>query len=108
MAEKQLEINPRNTGILVDLVSFNINLENLETAGRLLKRVVAMEPGDSYLQHKIGIMYEYLGDRKNALEWIEKAVNSGYPAEEITKNPDELLTLLWEDERFLEIVNEQK
>src|SRR6056297_9390 len=108
MAEKQLEINPRNTGILVDLVSFNINLENLETAGRLLKRVVAMEPGDSYLQHKIGIMYEYLGDRKNALEWIEKAVNSGYPAEEITKNPDELLTSLWEDERFLEIVNEQK
>jgi len=107
MAEKQLEVNPRNTGILVDLVNFNVNLEDEEVARGLLNQVVAMEPSDSYLQQRIGIMYEYLDDRNSALKWIEKAVNNGYPAEEITKDPDEQLTSLWKDERFQEIVKEQ-
>lgn len=107
MAEKQLEVNPRNTGILVDLVNFNVNLEDEEAARGLLNQVVAMEPSDSYLQQRIGIMYEYLDDRNSALKWIEKAVNNGYPAEEITKDPDEQLTSLWKDERFQEIVKEQ-
>lgn len=107
MAEKQLEVNPRNTGILVDLVNFNVNLEDEEAARGLLNQVVAMEPSDAYLQQRIGIMYEYLDDRNSALKWIEKAVNNGYPAEEITKDPDEQLTSLWKDERFQEIVKEQ-
>jgi len=108
MAEKQLEVNPRNTGILVDLVNFNVNLEDEAAARGLLNQVVALEPSDAYLQQRIGIMYEYLDDRNSALEWIEKAVNNGYPAEEITKDSDEQLTSLWNDERFQEIVKEQK
>lgn len=107
MAEKQLEVNPRNVGILIDLVNFNVDLEDESSARGLLNQVVAMEPSDPYQQQRMGIMYELLDDRNSALEWIEKAVSNGYPAEEITKNPDEQLSSLLKDERFQEIIKQQ-
>lgn len=107
MAEKQLEVNPRNVGILIDLVNFNVDLEDESSARGLLNQVVAMEPSDPFQQQRMGIMYELLDDRNSALEWIEKAVSNGYPAEEITKNPDEQLGSLLKDERFQEIIKQQ-
>lgn len=107
MAEKQLEVNPRNVGILIDLVNFNVDLEDESSARGLLNQVVAMEPSDPYQQQRMGIMYELLDDRNSALKWIEKAVSNGYPAEEITKNPDEQLSSLLKDERFQEIIKQQ-
>jgi hypothetical protein len=50
----------------------------------------------------IGAIFEMLGDREKALEWIEKAVNNGYSLSEIELLPD--LIELRKDKRYIDFV----
>ena len=106
MAEKQLEVNPRNPAVLADLASFELGLGDSESAERTLKRASDMQPVDVNLQVRIGMLYENIGNRDDALNWIEKAIENGFPAGQLLENSDPELSQLWEDERFLELVNE--
>src|SRR6056297_1849789 len=103
MAEKQLEVNPRNPAVLADLASFELGLGDSESAERTLKRASDMQPVDVNLQVRIGMLYENIGNRDDALNWIEKAIENGFPAGQLLENSDPELSQLWEDERFLEL-----
>ncbi len=107
MAEKKLEVNRDDPAILVDLASYKMTLGDKTGAEIILNRAVATRTGDVNLQARIGTTYEKLGQRIEALEWVGKAVNNGYPVNQLLENPDPKLSSLWEDDRFLEIVNEQ-
>jgi len=104
LAENQLEVNPRNPGLLVDLASFHIDLGNEEISKELVNRVIDMQPNDVDIQVKIGRIMEYLGDRESALNWIGKAFENGYPPEEINNDPDPKIAALREDPAYMEIV----
>jgi len=107
LAEKQLEVNPRKPNLLVSLASYNLDLGDQEQSRKLLNRAIKMEPSDVGTQMNIGIIYEYYGNRTEALRWVEKALAGGYPVEEIQRSPDPKLSQLREDPTFLEIVKEQ-
>ncbi|NGP75098.1 protein kinase [Balneolaceae bacterium YR4-1] len=105
LAERKLEVNPRDPQVLVSLAGFNSALGNKETAQKLLARAVKLEPSDINVQMNIGTTYEYLGNRDMALKWIEKAFENGYLLDEFNKNTDVNLSELREDVRFVEIIN---
>lgn len=107
MAEKRLEVNPRDPVILVDLASYNFELGDRNNAEIILERAVAIQPSDVNLQKDIGILYERLGDRNKALEWVEKAFGNGYLVNQLLEDPDPDLSSFLEDVRFLELVNQQ-
>lgn len=105
LAEKQLEVNPRDPELIVNLATYHIDLGNEEVAKEMANRVVNMQPNDVDIQVQIGAIMEHLGDRESALDWIGKAIENGYPPEEINNDPDPKIALLREDPAFLEIVN---
>jgi len=105
LAEKRVEVNPRDPAIIVNLASFNNELGNEEIAKELVNRAINMQPNDISVQMDIGTLMEHLGDRKNALNWISKAIENGYPVEEIYKSPDPKISMLIKDPAFREIVD---
>ena len=104
LAEERLEVNPRDAELLIDLASFHIDLENEEDAKQMLTRAINLQPGDVTIQSKIGGVLEHLGDRERALQWFGKAIENGYPVEEIYKSPDPKISVLREDPAFQEMV----
>jgi serine/threonine-protein kinase len=104
LAEERLEVNPRDAGLLIDLASFYAELGNEQRAEVMLNRSINLQPGDVTTQTKIGTVLEHLGDREGALEWFGRAIENGYPVEEIYKSPDPKILLLIEDPAFQEMV----
>ncbi|HKT89527.1 MAG TPA: protein kinase [Candidatus Sulfotelmatobacter sp.] len=48
---------------------------------------LALAPGDPYVLEGVGEIYERLGDRKKALEYIEKALGKGYSLDVLKGDP---------------------
>jgi serine/threonine-protein kinase len=59
---------------------------------------LALAPDDPNVLSNVGEAYEYMGDRAQALEYVEKAIGKGYAAESITDDPG--LQALVADPRF--------
>lgn len=104
LAEERLEVNPRDAGLLIDLASFHAELGNEQKAEEMLNRAISLQPGDVMTQSKIGGVLEHLGDREGALEWFGKAIENGYPVEEIYKSPNPDIQALSADPAFQEMV----
>jgi serine/threonine protein kinase/tetratricopeptide (TPR) repeat protein len=102
IAENRLAVNPRDPGLLVSLASYSAELADTEQAEQLLRRAIQLDPQDVNTLFSIGFLYERLGERTHALNWIERAVQRGYSIEEIyrTRTLDSLRT----DERFAAIL----
>jgi tetratricopeptide (TPR) repeat protein len=49
---------------------------------------LALAPDDPDVLENIGETYETLGDRKQALEYIEKSLQKGYSLESLKDSPD--------------------
>jgi eukaryotic-like serine/threonine-protein kinase len=58
-----------------------------------IQTALALSSSDSATLEAIGVAYENLGDRKNALAYVSKALAAGYPVERL-KNDPELQQLL--------------
>lgn len=105
LAEKQLEINPRDPELLLSLSSYHIDLDEDTKAETFLERALRMEPAEVNNVMNVGIIYEHLGNRNEALKWIEKAVDGGYRLEEFLDGPDPELDSIRNDPEFLKIAD---
>ena len=103
LAEKQLEINPRDPGILISLTSYYLDLNENEKAENFLTQAIRMQPAEVNDIIRVGFIYEYLGNRQEALTWIEKAAKAGYRLEEFLEDPDPKLDSIRNDPEFLKL-----
>jgi len=108
LAEYQLEVNPRDPRLIINLAGFYNELGDEERAEEMVNRVINMQPGEVDIQVNIGKMLEYFGDRQSALEWIGRAIENGYPAEEINNDPDPEIAALREDPAFQKMVEKNQ
>jgi tetratricopeptide (TPR) repeat protein len=97
LGEKQLEVNPRDAALVVDLADCHALLGNPARARELLKRGLALAP-DVEVQHTAAAAYEQVGDREQALRWILRALDSGYPRARVEDDPG--LAALRADPRY--------
>ncbi len=101
LAEKELEANPGDPSILADLASYYSMMGDDSRANALLDSVIALEPSTTLVAFRIAETCEQLGRRDEALEWIKKSLDMGYPIAVMDRYPG--LRLLRADERFIRL-----
>ena len=98
LAEKQLQVNPRDAATLVEMGDCLAMLGERRRAREALARGLALLPDDVELQQTAAAAYEQIGDRAAALLWIRRALEGGYPRAPIESDPS--LDALRADPRF--------
>jgi tetratricopeptide (TPR) repeat protein len=102
LIENELKINPRDPKLLVELADCYAMLGKRPKAQEYLRRVVAREASDSGIMFDLAQVYEELGDRGAALDWLAKAIRAGYPPSEVQRSRS--LEQLRNDPRYKQII----
>jgi serine/threonine-protein kinase len=98
LAEEQRRVNPRDPVLLVRLADAYSNLNQGQRARQLIQQGLALASDDVSNMFNASEIYEQLGDRRLALQWIAKSIKGGYPRDLIEKSPT--LALLRLDPRY--------
>jgi len=103
LAEKDRLSSPDDPQILSDLAGYYAMLGDAATARPLLEKAMKCTPIDATIEATIGETWEDLGERREALEWIRKALEHGVPNSYFERRP--LLRDLLADARYGAMVN---
>ncbi len=106
LAEETRKINPRDPDLLSTLAGYYVVLEEGPKALSMLQEAFKIAPSNWWVLYNYGFAYEQLGDRGKALEWIEKALDAGYPMKEVERDP--FLVDLRTDARFEELATRRR
>ncbi len=87
LAEEQRRVNPRDPVLLILLADAYSNLNQPLRARELLRQGLALAPDDVSNMFQASVVYEQLGDRKLALQWIAKTIKGGFSRDLIEKEP---------------------
>jgi serine/threonine-protein kinase len=98
LIEEQLRVNPRDAGLLIWRADAYSNLNQTQRARELLRQALALSPDDVSDMFQASVVYEQLGDRKLALQWIARAIKGGFSRDLIEREPT--LAQLRLDPRF--------
>ena len=77
LAEGDLEKRADDVELLSDLAGYHAALEHEEKTREYLKRAIALGPADPEVLATIGESFEDIGERGEALVWIERAFDAG-------------------------------
>jgi len=102
LAEEQRHINPRDPTLLIFLADSYSYLNQSLRARELLRQGLALAPDDIPNMFQASAIYERLGDRKLALQWIGMAIKGGFSLDLIEKEPT--LAQLRLDPRFQDLL----
>jgi serine/threonine-protein kinase len=86
-AEAYLGINPKDLDALYALADYALNLGQPDRVLEILQR--AHRVGGETVQQMVyaGSLYEQLGRRDDAERWVSRAIESGYPVEDLESYP---------------------
>jgi serine/threonine protein kinase/tetratricopeptide (TPR) repeat protein len=98
VSEEQLRVNPRDPVLLIWLADAYSYLNKPQRARELLRQALALAPDDIPNMFQASAIYEQLGDRQLALQWIAKAIKGGFSRDLIEKEPT--LARLRRDPRY--------
>jgi tetratricopeptide (TPR) repeat protein len=99
LALEQLNVNPRNASVHLEIADYNAALGDADAAKRELGEALKLAPDDAQTLFRIAVIYEYrLKARDEALNWLARAVERGQTWGEIDRAPD--LRQLRTDPRF--------
>jgi serine/threonine-protein kinase len=93
LLEQNVKLKPLDPLTQVSLASLYAQKGEREKAIPRVEAALARAPDDPTVLELAGETYEGLGDRKQGLDYIEKAVQHGYPVDDL-KNAPELQKLL--------------
>lgn len=102
LALQQLNVNPKDAGLLGDVASCYAVLGDRSRALEYLDRSLRLGHGDKDLLFTSAVVYNELGETAVALEWLRKAVYAGYSQATIETSPD--FDNLRKNPQFQEIV----
>jgi len=102
LAEVKREFEHQNTELLSRLAGFYWMVDDANACQALLDEVVSLDPREPHVLAFIGELYEDIGDRELALEWIGRALEAGTRPQFFDQRP--LLRDLVADERYRQLV----
>lgn len=105
LGEAERKTRPQDPSLLCNLGGFYADLGNHGRADSLLKQSLNLAPNDVRNQLRVGMMYELLGKRAEALSLIEQAVQKGAATIEIQYSPE--MKNLREDPKYQMILKGQ-
>jgi len=98
LIEGQLRVNPRDAALLWRLADSYSQLNQPRRARELLRQALTLAPENVEVMFQAAVVYEQLGDRERALQWLARAIQGGYSRDLIERSPS--LTQLRADPRF--------
>ncbi|UCF64565.1 MAG: protein kinase [bacterium] len=102
LAQEQLKINPGDLEIMADLAGYHASIGNNNEAVELVQVLIGQKPENVETYFRIGEVFEMLGQREEALRWIEKALKEGFSRKMIEASPG--LKNLREDKEYSQII----
>jgi tetratricopeptide (TPR) repeat protein len=94
----RLETTPDDVGLLIDLASYRVQLGDEVAARELLPRILTLGVTSSKQMFDLAAVYEELGEHDDAIDWLGRALEAGFPLQ-LIKSYDVFEELL-EDPRF--------
>jgi len=104
LADKQLPVNPGDSYVLSSLAQYHSRIGDAVAAREYLDRALQASPNDVDNLRISCLVYLDAGQQQEALKWLEKAVHTGYPREQLTANPE--LAALRSQPKFMRLVGE--
>lgn len=104
LAEAVLASDPDNAGIQLPLAEYYTNVGNNTRARTLLQQGLSGIQQDGDLMFRAALVFEQLGEREDALLWVERALEGGYSLRLIEQDPE--MDRLREDARFQRLIEE--
>jgi Flp pilus assembly protein TadD len=102
LAERDLEVNPRDTDALAYLALNQAKSGEVEKARQSIGQALALAPKDVNVQSVAVEVYAVTGDKQKALDCLKGTVESGFPRFQMEANPE--LDGLRNDPRYREIM----
>jgi len=106
LAEMELKINPLDADLLSSLAMYYARTNDPVRARSYLERALKEKPDDIEVLRIASLVYLEVGNRPEAMHWLQKAVAAGYPREELIANPE--LNGLHSDPQFDRLAKEAK
>jgi serine/threonine-protein kinase len=106
LAEARLALDPRNDRVRASLSGYYSVVGEREKAIAYADSALAHSSSSPFVVYFAGYVYEQLGERERALELIGRAVELGYPIDEIERDP--WLVDLRADPRYRQMLDTQE
>ncbi|HEV2468501.1 MAG TPA: protein kinase [Candidatus Sulfotelmatobacter sp.] len=87
LLEQAVQQSPRDAASQARLGLLYAQKKMREKALSQIRTALALAPGDSDVLENVGETYELLGDRKQALQYLEKSLQKGYSLEILRSDP---------------------
>jgi serine/threonine protein kinase/tetratricopeptide (TPR) repeat protein len=102
LAEKERALDPNDARVLADLADCYAMLQEFPKARAAATEAERLGGNHWEIAISIAEVYEQLGSRNLALQWVSAALKLGVPRDEIEKDPG--LEKLRSDERYLKMI----
>jgi tetratricopeptide (TPR) repeat protein len=102
LANKQLEVNPKDAEANGDVADFYAMLGDRKHALAFLDQSLRWGQGDKDILFNAATVYQDLGESDMALEWLKKSLDAGVSVATVLETP--LFDSLKDDARFLALV----
>jgi tetratricopeptide (TPR) repeat protein len=79
LVSHRLEADPDNTDLLIDLAGLYLQLDQRADASNIIDRLPLEDVSAPDMMYSLAEIFEVLGQRAEALEWVERALEAGYP-----------------------------
>ena len=79
LVSRHLESDPDDLGRLIDLASLQLQLDQRDEAIAIINRLPLEEVTAPENMYSLAEIFEVLGERGEALVWVERALQAGYP-----------------------------
>ena len=87
LVEERLKSMPTNAKLQSYLGLLYAGKKSQERALTHLQAALALDPDNQVVLENVGEAYERLGERSQAIRFVEKALGKGYPLESLKSNP---------------------
>ena len=106
LAEDQLKINPNDSDLLSSLAHYYSRTNDPAHARKYLEKALNADPQNVDVLLIACLVHLDAGERREALQSLQKAVSAGYPREQLLANPE--LKSLHSDPEFERLAKEAK
>jgi serine/threonine protein kinase/tetratricopeptide (TPR) repeat protein len=88
LADSARQVNPKDAHLLAELGHYYAMLKDRARALDATNRALSLSPESPVVMYHAGATNEELGDRKEAVQWLARAIASGYSRAEIERQPE--------------------
>jgi serine/threonine-protein kinase len=102
IAKDGLAVNSRDPDLLDALAKYSAMIDDRDHALTYLNQAIEQSKSDKDVLFSAAVIYNRLGEKGPALEWLGKALRAGFSPEMARRQPD--LDNLHDDPRFLDLM----